>query len=250
MNKLIQTLLFVLLFPGVYAMPSDSLKRANELYANEEYAKAIETYNYLVENDYQSAALFYNLGNAHYKNSELTKALLNYERARLLAPNDEDIQYNLDLLNQFVIDKIEPLPQPFFVKWGAKVRNLFNSNTWALISITAFILTLILIIVYIFSRRLSLKKAAFSIAIITLLLSIFAFGFSSKQKEKLTSYDHAIIFNPTVTVKASPSESGIDLFVIHEGLKVEVLQKLGSWIEIKLQDGNSGWVKTEVLEII
>lgn len=250
MRKLISTILFVLAFIALKAAPADSLQKANELYVANEYAKAIQLYEGIVTQGYESSTLYFNLGNSYFKNGEITKAILNYERAKKLAPNDDDIQFNLDLMNQFVVDKIEPLPRPFFVKGMENTINLFTSNQWAKISLTAFVLALLLVLTYLFSRMLTFRKLAFTFAIVVLAISIVSLILSAKQKAKLSQHNHAIIFAPTVTVKASPADGGTDLFVIHEGLKVQLIDNLNNWIEIRLDDGNTGWVQQGVLEII
>ncbi len=250
MNKVFLLIISLITALNIAASPVDSLKAANKAYAANEYEKAAEMYESILDSGYESAALYYNMGNAWFKNNNIPKAILNYERAKLLAPNNEDIQFNLELANQFVIDKIEPLPQPFFVNWGKQLINIFSSNQWAIISIAAFVFTLVLALVYLLSRRIVLRKTAFGVSVLLLIIAIVTFAFSARQKSRVSKSDHAIIFNPTVTVKASPDEGGTDLFVIHEGLKVEIEQKLNNWVEIKLEDGNSGWVKNEVLEEI
>jgi tetratricopeptide (TPR) repeat protein len=250
MNKVFLLIISLFTALNIAASPVDSLQAANKAYAANEYEKAAEMYESILDSGYESAALYYNLGNAWFKNNNIPKAILNYERAKLLAPNDEDIRFNLELANQFVIDKIEPLPQPFFVNWGKQLINIFSSNQWAIISIAAFVFTLILALVYLLSKRIVLRKTAFGISVFFLIIAIVTFSFSARQKARISSYNHAVIFNPTVTVKASPDEGGTDLFVIHEGLKVEIEQKLNNWVEIRIEDGNSGWVKTEVLEEI
>lgn len=250
MNKVFLLIISLITALNIAASPVDSLKAANKAYAANEYEKAAEMYESILDSGYESAALYYNMGNAWFKNNNIPKAILNYERAKLLAPNNEDIQFNLELANQFVIDKIEPLPQPFFVNWGKQLINIFSSNQWAIISIAAFVFTLVLALVYLLSRRVVLRKIAFGVSVFFLIVAIATFSFSAKQKNRVANSNHAIIFNPTVTVKASPDEGGTDLFVIHEGLKVEIEQKLNNWVEIKIEDGNSGWVKNEVLEEI
>jgi len=250
MNKVFLLIISLLTASIIIASPADSLKKANNAYASEEYGKAIKVYENILDSGNVSAPLYFNLGNAYYKSNSIPKAILNYERAKLLAPNDEDIQFNLEMANQYVIDKIDPLPQPFFVTWGEAILNIFTSNQWAIFSIAAFVTTLILALIYLFSTRIVLKKLAFGLAIFTLIISMSTLALSARQKAKITNHNHAIIFDPTVTVKASPDQSGTDLFVIHEGLKVEIEQKLNNWVEIKLEDGNSGWVKNEVLEEI
>jgi tetratricopeptide (TPR) repeat protein len=247
-------LIFILfLFGGIIianAQPEALLKEANNLYTSNEFDKAIKVYENLVGQGLESPELYFNLGNACYKNQELSKAILYYERAKLLAPNDEGIQFNLNLVNQFVVDKIEPLPRPFFLKWGQSILNMFTSNGWAVISILTFIFMLGMAALYIFARTLILRKASFSLAIFFVIISILSFVLAGKQKARLTHRNHAIIFSTTVTVKSSPDESGTDLFVIHEGLKVEIKEELGAWADIKLEDGNTGWVKKGVLEKI
>jgi tetratricopeptide (TPR) repeat protein len=251
---IMRKLIFILFLLGAAiitnAQPENLLKQANQLYASNEFAKAQKIYENLVGQGMESVELYFNLGNACYKNQELTKAILYYEKAKLLAPNDDEIQFNLDLVNQFVVDKIEALPRPFFLKWGQSILNLFNDNGWAFISILTFIFTLALAAFYIFARSLSLKKISFSAAIFFLIISLLSFTLAGKQKAKLTHRNHAVIFSTTVTVKSSPSESGTDLFVIHEGLKVEIKDELGDWADIKLEDGNTGWVKKGVFERI
>lgn len=232
------------------AQPENLLKEANQLYAANEFGKAIKVYESIIGQGFESPELYFNLGNACYKNQELTKAILYYEKAKLLAPNDEEIQFNIDLVNQFVVDKIEPLPRPFFLKWGQSILNLFTANGWAFISILTFIFVLCLAAFFIFARTITLRKISFSAAIFLLFISLLSFVLADKQKTKITHRNHAVIFSTTVTVKSSPSESGTDLFVIHEGLKVEIKEELGDWADIKLEDGNSGWIKKGVFERI
>jgi tetratricopeptide (TPR) repeat protein len=243
----------ILLMVGVitaFAQPEKQFKEANDLYAANEFGKAEKIYESIVGQGVESAELYFNLGNACYKNGELTKAILYLERAKLLAPNDEDIQFNIDLLNQFVVDKIEPLPSPFFVKWGQSILNLFSSNGWAWISILSFIIALAGVGLYIFSRNVNYRKIAFSLAIAFFAITLLSFTLAGNQKSKTTRHNYGIIFSSTVTVKSSPDNSGTNLFVIHEGLKVQIKEELGSWYNIRLADGNSGWVLKSVLEKI
>lgn len=250
MKQIIFTILIVLAGISAMATPLDSLQKGNDYYIAEQYNKAISAYQSVMAEGYESAELYYNLGNAYYKNNEPVQAILYYEKAKLLAPNNEDIQFNLDLVNQFVVDKIEPLPRPFFITWFREFTQLLHADTWGLISLLMFVLTLVFGLGYAFLRKTGLRKLSFALAIIMLLGSTFAFVLGSQQKKITTSHNHAIIFDPSVTVKASPNESSVDLFVIHEGLKVQILQELNGWLEVKLADGNRGWVQQEVLKII
>ncbi|MFA9390848.1 MAG: tetratricopeptide repeat protein [Prolixibacteraceae bacterium] len=250
MKKFISTIVFLFFLMAAFAQEADSLKKANEYYAANQIGKAIKAYESIVNNGYESSTLYYNLGNAHYKNNDLVNALLNFERAKKLAPNDDDIQFNLDLVNQFVVDKIEPLPQPFYLKWGHSIIHMMKTDTWANLSLISFILTLIFGLGFVFIRIPGLKKVSFTIGLIVFMVASLSFTFAAKQKSDSIHKASAIIFSPSVTVKASPNESSVDLFVIHEGLKVEVLKNHNYWLEIKLEDGNRGWVQKDVLKII
>lgn len=250
MRKLIFTSIILLASILSFAQPADSLKKANDYYSADKIAKAITAYEAVANDGYESAELYFNLGNAYYKNNEVVKAILYYEKAKLLAPNDEDIQFNLDLANQFVVDKIETLPQPFFVQWLKDFTHMFKADQWGIISIAFFILTLIFALGYAFLKKTGIRKLSFSLGILMLIMSIVCFGFGRNQHKIATSHNYAIVFSPSVTAKASPNESSVDLFVVHEGLKVQLLQELNGWLEIKLADGSRGWIQQEVLEVI
>lgn len=228
----------------------EQFSEANELYSKNQFEEAIIKYESILSQGYESADLYYNLGNAYFKSKQIPKSILYYERAKRIAPNDEDIRFNIEFANQMVVDKIEALPKPFFLKWGESILNLTTSKGWAVSSISIFILMLSFIGVYFFSRSVALRKLSFALAIVSLIFSFAAFSMAGKQKKKMIKHDHAIIFTPTVTVKSSPDESGTDLFVIHEGLKVQIKQNLGNWTEIRMANGNSGWIKKTDMEVI
>ncbi len=218
-------------------------KKGNGHYMAEQYAEAIKAYEAIVLRGYVSEELYFNLGNAYYKTGNIPKAILMFERAQLLDPTDKDISFNIALCNQFVVDKIDPLPRPFFVEWYHALVNINSVDEWARVSLIAFIGMLLLILGFVFTPSSLLKKLAFSFGIIFLLLAIFTWVFAAQQKRKLLDHKSAIIFTPTVTVKGSPDESGHALFVIHEGLKVDILETIGDWHKIRLIDGNIGWVQ-------
>ncbi|MFW6310154.1 MAG: tetratricopeptide repeat protein [Prolixibacteraceae bacterium] len=222
--------------------PSELWEKANAFYSTEEYNKAIASYEQILEEGQVSAKLYFNLGNAYYKTGEINKAILNYERAKLLAPQDEDIQFNLERANQYVVTKIDELPQPFFTRWKNQVVNLFPADSWSVISISAFILFLVLLGLFLFSRSITVKRLAFWSGIAFILIAAFSFSFAAQQKKELVNRNQAIVFCPRVTVKSSPAKSGTDLFLLYEGVKVEITDSLNTWREIKLNDGNEGWL--------
>jgi tetratricopeptide (TPR) repeat protein len=242
-------LILFLVLPGML-FAQESIKenstqlweKANAYYTTEEYQQAISTYEQILASGQESAKLYFNLGNAYYKAGDINNAILNYERAKVLAPQDEDIAFNLKIANQYVVTKIDELPRPFFLRWRIKVMNHYPADTWAYFSVGAFVLFLLLLGVFLFSRSAAFKRASFWIGILTLIFSGFTFSMAAQQKKKINERNHAIVFCPRVTVKSSPSETGTDLFLIYEGLKLEVTDSLSNWREIRLADGNQGWL--------
>lgn len=216
-------------------------EKANAYFTTEEYQEAISAYESILASGEESAKLYFNLGNAYYKTGDINNAILNYERAKVLAPHDEDIAFNLQIANQFVVTQVEELPKPFFLRWRTSVVNKYPTDSWASISIAAFLLFLALLGLFLFSKSISLKRMSFWLGIIAIIFSGFTFSLAAQQKNKINKRNHAIVFCPRVTVKSSPSETGTDLFLMYEGLKIEVTDSLGTWKEIKLADGNQGW---------
>ncbi len=235
----------MLLIPGFLFAQEDKAQlweKANAYYTTEEYQQAISLYEQILLSGEESAKLYFNLGNAYYKAGDINNAILNYERAKVLAPNDEDIEFNLKIANQFVVTSIEELPKPFFLRWRTSVINKYPADTWAYISISAFLIFLILLGLVIFSRRVALRRASFWFGILFVILSGFTFSFAAQQKKKIVERNGAIVFCPRVTVKSAPAETGTDLFLIYEGLKVQITDSLNTWKEIRLADGNEGWL--------
>lgn len=232
------------------AYGQESLTRANEAYAQEDYIKAIELYEQTAREHGVSSDLYYNLGNAYYKHNEFAKAILNYERALLLNPGNEDARFNLDMANTHIVDKIDPVGRFFLSVWIDSMRSYLSSNTWAVIGIIAFFLFIGGCYLYLFTRSVRLKKIGFFGGIVVLLVAIMANCFAWGLNEKKEIRNEAIVFDATVSVKSSPAESGTDLFVLHEGTKVVVLSKVGEWSEVKISDGNRGWLPSAAIEII
>jgi tetratricopeptide (TPR) repeat protein len=217
-------------------------EKANAYYTTGDYQQAITNYEQILLTGQESAKLYFNLGNAYFKAANYNKAILNFERAKVLAPNDENIDFNIKMTNQFVVTSIEPLPLPFFIRWRTSVINMYPSDTWSIISIASFIGFLILIGLFIFSRIVMVRRISFLTGIFVLIFSGFTFTFASKQKMKIDERSGAIVFCPRVTVKSAPASTGKDLFLIYEGLKVEITDSVNTWKEIKLADGNQGWL--------
>jgi len=236
MKRLLNTILAILITATVFAQ-ADLLQKANELYTKDQFKEAIDVYNQILMTNMESPEVYYNLGNAYYKTNQYTLSILNYERAKLLAPDDEDIDFNLLVANQKVVDSIQELPGIFIVRWWNSLVNSQTTDTWATLSIVGFILFLTLLGLYFFARTGEVKRISFWAGCFLIVFTIFSWSFAAKQKSRLVNHSYAIVMQPTVTVKSSPSEKGTNLFVIHEGLKVRITDKLGDWVAINVDGG-------------
>lgn len=228
----------------------DSLQAGNTFYTLEKYEDAISAYEYVIEQGYEAPGLYYNLGNAYFKSHKITYAILNYERAVLLDPRNEDIQYNLDLAKSFVVDKIEIVPGFILSEWHHALVNLFPGNIWAIISVSSFVILLLSFSLYLYMREYGIKKLFFWFSVLLLYVSISSFVFSFNHRRLLLNPATGLVLSPSVTVESSPDKSGTDLFLIHEGTKLIVKESIGDWTKIRLSDGKEGWVPTESIILI
>jgi tetratricopeptide (TPR) repeat protein len=228
----------------------EKFRAGEESFSSGDYEKALESWVDIYRTGYRSAEIEYNIGNAYFKLNNIPGAILFFERAYLLKPGDEDINYNLQIARTLVVDRFEEIPELFFVRWYNLLALSLSTNTWAKISITTFILCLLFLSLYFYTSKYRLKVIGFWLAILFFIVSITSLALSLRNKSMVYDSQSAIIFNPIINGKSSPDSSGTDLFVLHEGTKVTVEDEVGEWYEIKLSDGNKGWIPVNSLEII
>lgn len=244
----------VLLLALMAWLPSDAgaITKANadSAYARQQYQQAIKDYEELLH-DGVSAELYYNLGNAYYRTDNITRAVLNYERALLLSPGDGDIRFNLQMARSKTIDKITPESEMFFVTWYHALVNIMSVDGWARTALVSFALAIVLALAYLFSARIWVRKVGFFGGLAFIAVFILANLFAYQQRQELVNRTGAIIISSAVHVKSTPSKSGTDLFILHEGTKVEITDgTMRGWKEIRVADGKEGWIETSKIEII
>lgn len=243
---------FLMLLASFLLPANASLKtEADKAYQENDFKGAIEKYEAILEGGLESADIYYNLGNSYYKDKNIAKAVLNYERALLLSPGDDDIRYNLEMAKSKTVDKVTPKSEIFIVTWISAIRDLMSESAWASFAVSCFILFLLGVSAYIFGSKMVIKKTGFSLAVVFLFFTVVGNLFADSQKDKLVNREGAIVMQVSVTVKSTPDESGTDLFVLHEGTKVFINDNsMKGWKEVSLEDGTRGWVPTESIEVI
>ncbi|MDR2409027.1 MAG: tetratricopeptide repeat protein [Bacteroidales bacterium] len=243
-------LLLAFLFSSIAVWGNETFQKANEAYNQKDYLNAILQYEALIKEGYKDAILYYNLGNACYKDNQLAKSLLWYERALRLNPGNEDIKHNIAFVNQQTIDNMEAQPEFFLRTWLHAVRDFFTVQLWAIISIVCIAVGCICIGLLLILSSSRWRMGLFVVACIVFVFGIGSVVFACLQKNNVNRTDEAIIMQKIVTIKSMPDMSGTDLFTVHEGMKIQITDKAGNWIEIRFANGNKGWIKEDAVEII
>jgi tetratricopeptide (TPR) repeat protein len=239
-----------LCFNAKASAPYVVLDSGNAAYANGHYDKAISCYSNFVKDGYESSQVYYNIGNCYYRLGDYGKAILNYEKAKKLNPSDADVQFNLQLANLKTVDKINPDSSMFLSNWWHNFADMFSEKGWGILCISFLLIGLLCIVGYMTSGNLVMRQLGFWGGILFLAFSLGSFALSREQYIILNTHDTAIVMSGSITVKGSPDENATQLFVIHEGAKVSIVKSEGIWTEIKLANGNQGWLHTSDIEAI
>ncbi|MEZ4722494.1 MAG: tetratricopeptide repeat protein [Flavobacteriales bacterium] len=251
-HSLVAILLFLSQLAGATGTPDhyrELFDQANMAYKAGRYDSAKTLYAEIAQNGLQSPELFYNLGNTYYKDGNLPAAILYFERALKLNPADQDIRYNLDVANTLIPDKIDAIEPLFVDTWFSSLANSMSVNSWAWLFILILTLGCAALAMFFTSRNSWYRQVAFisGIALIAISAALLSVGFKAKS---LSEKQAGIVFSPSVNVKSEPSMNSTVQFIIHEGLKVEIVAEDGDWSRIALSDGNSGWIPNQSIERI
>ncbi|KAB1065506.1 tetratricopeptide repeat protein [Salibacter halophilus] len=244
------TLVIFVCQSAMASSPERLFEEANSAYESEQIDSAKTLYNQLINQGYTSHQLHYNLGNAHFKSGEVAQSILHYERALKLKPNDEDTRHNLNVANGQITDEFEELPSLFITNWWKGLITLFAPSTWWIIAIVLFWVFVAFVTLFILTKDIAVKKrlvggivSALVIMVLTVIISIFSYI-------EMQSHDNAIVMKSSVSVFSEPQSNATELYVIHSGLKVEIQESNNNWIEVRLPNGNKGWIpQTSVTRI-
>ena len=227
---------------------------ADLAYRDKDFTESIKLYEaQIAENkltNQESSHLYYNLGNAYFRNNQVAKAIVNYERALLLNPGDSDIRHNLRFAKTRIEDKIDSADSFFINQWINSIQNMYSANTWAIIGVAFFVLLIIAIGIYMISAQLILRKVSFYSGIVLLSLVIITNIFAFKQKDKIVNRSTGIVMSASVSIYTSPDAHSQELFRLHEGAKVKIKRQEGRWIEIVIANGSVGWLQKKNIETI
>lgn len=221
--------------------------RGNEAFKSDDFEKSIELYQAVLASNHESWELHYNLGNAYFKLGNTSRAILHFEKAKKLNPDQEDLLINLEMANLKTVDKVESKPELVISTYWDTLLNAYTIDEWGKNSIIMSFIALMIMMIFLFTKGL-LRKISFFSSLFVCIISLLFFVLGHQQKSLQTSQKFAIVFSPSVTVKSAPEDDGTKIFVIHEGTKLKVLESEGDWSRISLMNGTKGWVKSNVYE--
>ncbi|MCL4538510.1 MAG: tetratricopeptide repeat protein [Bacteroidetes bacterium] len=221
----------------------DLIKQGNQYYQAKQYENAIGSYQKAIRMGFEGTSVYYNLGDAYYREGKIGYSILYYEKALRLSPNDQDIIHNLRIANSKTIDKIDALPKFFLFQWWESLLALFSTDGWARISYVFYLLLLASIGLYFYAKRPNWQRYSFFIGSISTIFLVITAALWIINLNRDLNMKEAIVVQPTAVVKLSPDSTSNDAFIIHEGLKVREMSYVGHWVEIKLQDGKEGWIE-------
>jgi tetratricopeptide (TPR) repeat protein len=228
----------------------DLMKAGNDYYQRKQYEKAIDTYKKVIQMGYEGVSLYYNLGDAYYREGKIGYAILYFEKAHRLAPGDDDVNHNLAIANTRTVDKINTMPKFFLFQWWESLLALFSLTGWIYLAYVFYIALLLSIGFYFFAKRPGFQRYSFFGGLSSLVLLIITASLLLVKLNRELNVKSAIIIEPTVTVKQGPDPTNNDAFVIHEGLKVREEDHVNNWVKIRLQDGKEGWMLQKDLRTI
>lgn len=249
MKQLIPIILLLVSFFG-NAQNEALFSQATDSYNNGDYQKAIDYYLGILENGKHSSELYFNLGNAYYKLNQIAPSIYNYEKALLLSPNDAEIKNNLSYAQNMTLDAIETLPETGLAKIYKSMTEIMSFDEWSYTAVVFMILFALLYIAFYYFRYATQKRIAFISSIAALFISMGSATFAFVQYNDFKSDQPAIVFSSEVQIKAEPNQRSEQIFILHEGTKVNVLEELNEWKKIKIVDGKTGWVTSESIRLL
>lgn len=250
MKKILSIILLSWTVAAMAQSPRELMSQGNVAFQKSDFVTAAKCYSKILEAGYANADLYYNLGNAYYRQDEFGQAILNYERALRLKPNFRDAQENLDLANSKIEDEIKALPELFIVTWARNITTWFSHTGWRIVILCLLALLGAAVAIFVLSRDYLWRKGALigGIAVTGLLLIAIACSIATGVRQN--SHNKAIVTSPLVVVKSSPESNSVDKLILHEGTKVDVEETLGDWHKIHIADGNTGWLTDADITVI
>jgi hypothetical protein len=250
MNRAWVILMAVMIVPDLSATPDSLFQKAIGQYQEGEYEVSLQVFSEIIDQGHESPDLYYNMGNAAFRSNNIGQAILYYEKALKMEPSHEDAAHNLEFVARYRVDTFEEVPELFIRTWWGMLVKALSERAWSLITLFCFLIILAGVLFYLFSNKLAIKKVGFISAIVSVFLFILTLSSALTRHRSMVQPQSGIVLSPSVVVRSSPSESGTELFILHEGTKIRVNEEVSGWHNIKVIDGREGWILSRDFESI
>lgn len=222
----------------------------NTLYNQGKYAEAIKKYEALLDKNEHAVALYFNLANAHYKLNNIAPSVYYFEKAKLLSTDDKDIENNLVFAQNMTVDAIDTFLEVGFSRIFKNIVNTFSSDSWAKLAISGILVFVLFFLLYHFTSATSQKRVAFVISVLGFLVAVFSLVIAFQKNNLEIKNNPAIVFAQESRVKADPNNTSEEVFRLHEGTKVQVLESYENWCKIEIADKTTGWIPSEDVKLL
>lgn len=237
------------------------LKQAAQAYAQKDYAKAATAYDAVLASQAKAiaadsihhddlAAVYYNLGNCHYRLKDMAHAVLNYQRALRYAPDNDDIRFNLELTRTKLADKFDDPSEMFFVTWARELVQSESAACWLKWCFFFLALACIALLAFLFAPKTAVRKAGFFAAIAMVVLTATTGLFSAMQHHSFTHYRLMVVMKET-SARTSPSATAREARKLHEGTTLRLTNSdEKQWLAATLPDGTEVWIEKSAAEAV
>ncbi len=229
---------------------AQTMADAEKAYQSANYNEAVVLYEQIIGQGKESAALYYNLGNAYYRLGQNGKAILNYERALRLKPGDSDTRENLALAESRTTDRIPAIPQMFISRWYSSIVSLLSPSGWRIVLLCLLAIVSAIVVIFMLSTDYRRRRTLVIIGGVAVMLLLASIAITISSSVRFVRHNEAIVTQQAVVVKGSPENDSVDKFILHEGTKVHIDEQLSGWYKIRLADGSTGWMAVDDIEVI
>lgn len=236
--------------PQAATTPKAIWDKANTAYINGNYNEAIELYSLIEEQGLSSEIFYFNLGNAHYKNNDIPRSILYYQKALLISPNNSDVLYNLKVAQSQIRDQIEEIPEFFLRRWSRSIATMLGCTGWSILSLVALSVLMIAVLLFLLGGAIRIRKIGFGIGLFALIIFWSSTLYALSERREILEHNKAVIMSQSISIKSSPDNSATDLFMLHSGTTVKILREIDNWYEIVIADGKTGWIESRRVEKI
>ncbi|MCF0207217.1 MAG: tetratricopeptide repeat protein [Bacteroidales bacterium] len=250
MKKVITISACILFALSLFAGKAEELaQKAEDCFKQSQYEEAVAYYDSIVQMNYSSSHLYFNMGNCYYRLNDIANSVYYYEKALMYDPSNEDAEFNLNLVNKQLEIEIVPALKPFYDRVDEYILTFMSADAWAIVSYVNLFLIMVGFVLFLFFSKLIYRQVGFSMMMIFLFWFGHSILFTYKMSKFITDNEYAIVYE-TSMVKSSPNVEAVNSFEVCEGMKVMVSDSVNNMYNVKLLDNKTGWIDKKDVRLL